>query len=191
MQLRSFLKLKSPGCRSGSPRDGSGLKIEFGEFDSDTHVDIGQDRRKRGVFGGLETLRPFDDRLEPGRANHAGDDLAVEAVELVDPAVPVDMPDENMPLEPDRIVEIAAGTVDATAILGATAARAASPGGAKGYLAAPYVQGKDEPVNLTADYDKMLSYKDKYRGERCFVIGNGPSLNKNDLDVNYMLYGIR
>ena len=29
---------------------------------------------------------------------------------------------------------------------------------------------------------KILSLKDKYKGKRCFVIGNGPSLNSNDLE---------
>ncbi|MCM3150855.1 DUF115 domain-containing protein [Priestia megaterium] len=30
---------------------------------------------------------------------------------------------------------------------------------------------------------KLLNYKDKHLGESCFVIGNGPSLNRNDLDL--------
>lgn len=30
---------------------------------------------------------------------------------------------------------------------------------------------------------RLRSYKDKYRGERCFIIGNGPSLNKTDLTL--------
>lgn len=29
--------------------------------------------------------------------------------------------------------------------------------------------------------EKLISLKDKYKGERCFIIGNGPSLNKCDL----------
>ncbi len=29
---------------------------------------------------------------------------------------------------------------------------------------------------------KAKRYKDKYKGKRCFIIGNGPSLNANDLD---------
>lgn len=30
---------------------------------------------------------------------------------------------------------------------------------------------------------KLLSYKDKYRGKRCFIIGNGPSLRAEDLEL--------
>jgi len=37
-------------------------------------------------------------------------------------------------------------------------------------------------VYVTGNYNKILSYKDRYRGERCFVIGNGPSLKISDLD---------
>lgn len=29
----------------------------------------------------------------------------------------------------------------------------------------------------------IASYKNKYKGQRCFVIGNGPSLNKEDLEM--------
>jgi len=28
---------------------------------------------------------------------------------------------------------------------------------------------------------RLIKFKDKYRGKRCFIIGNGPSLNKTDL----------
>lgn len=29
----------------------------------------------------------------------------------------------------------------------------------------------------------MIQYKDRYKGKRCFIIGNGPSLNEKDLDL--------
>ncbi len=33
------------------------------------------------------------------------------------------------------------------------------------------------------NYKKLLSYKDKHKGERCFLIGNGPSLKPEDLEL--------
>jgi len=33
------------------------------------------------------------------------------------------------------------------------------------------------------DKDRILSLKDKFQGKRCFIIGNGPSLNKIDLNL--------
>lgn len=33
------------------------------------------------------------------------------------------------------------------------------------------------------NYKKLLSYKDKHKGERCFLIGNGPSLTTSDLEL--------
>jgi hypothetical protein len=37
-------------------------------------------------------------------------------------------------------------------------------------------------IPLTKNNSKILALKDKYRGERCFIIGNGPSLNPEDLE---------
>ena len=39
-----------------------------------------------------------------------------------------------------------------------------------------YLFGKKNRMNL-------LRYKDIHKGERCFIIGNGPSLNKMDLSL--------
>ncbi|MDO5292215.1 MAG: DUF115 domain-containing protein [bacterium] len=36
---------------------------------------------------------------------------------------------------------------------------------------------------LTTNDRKLLSYKNKFQGERCFLIGNGPSLTTNDLEL--------
>ena len=42
----------------------------------------------------------------------------------------------------------------------------------------------EEPFWLDrCDAQKLLELKDKYKGERCFIIGNGPSLNKIDLSL--------
>jgi hypothetical protein len=36
-------------------------------------------------------------------------------------------------------------------------------------------------IFLTNNEKRLASLKDKYKGQRCFIIGNGPSLNKIDL----------
>ena len=40
-----------------------------------------------------------------------------------------------------------------------------------------------EPYVLEFKHLELLQYKDKYKGQRCFVIGNGPSLRIEDLEV--------
>lgn len=37
-------------------------------------------------------------------------------------------------------------------------------------------------IPLTKNNYKILKFKNKYKGERCFIIGNGPSLNPEDLE---------
>jgi hypothetical protein len=37
-------------------------------------------------------------------------------------------------------------------------------------------------IPLTRNNNKILNLKDKYKGERCFIIGNGPSLVPEDLE---------
>lgn len=40
------------------------------------------------------------------------------------------------------------------------------------------------PYNVYKDFKRnMGEYKDKYKGERCFIVGNGPSLLVDDLDL--------
>lgn len=41
----------------------------------------------------------------------------------------------------------------------------------------------EEPERTKPDTEVLKSFKDKYKGERCFVIGNGPSLNDHDLSL--------
>lgn len=44
----------------------------------------------------------------------------------------------------------------------------------------PYLD-KEERSAVGPDVDSILKFKNKYAGKRCFIIGNGPSLNKIDL----------
>jgi hypothetical protein len=43
-----------------------------------------------------------------------------------------------------------------------------------------------------SDKRKLSKFKNKYKGERCFIIGNGPSLNKVDLELlqNEYTFGV-
>ncbi|MHC4206509.1 MAG: glycosyltransferase, partial [Planctomycetota bacterium] len=45
---------------------------------------------------------------------------------------------------------------------------------------------------LAGSYAKLAQYKDKHRGQRCIIIGNGPSLNKMDLSFlkNEITFGM-
>lgn len=39
-----------------------------------------------------------------------------------------------------------------------------------------------EPIT-PAERERLRGFRDRYRGKRCFIIGNGPSLNKHDLTL--------
>jgi GT2 family glycosyltransferase len=45
------------------------------------------------------------------------------------------------------------------------------------------IVAKEEYPWLPADSDKIAQYRNIHEGERCFIIGNGPSLNKLDLGL--------
>ncbi|MGE0632492.1 MAG: 6-hydroxymethylpterin diphosphokinase MptE-like protein [Pseudobdellovibrionaceae bacterium] len=45
----------------------------------------------------------------------------------------------------------------------------------------PWYYWVEEPSRRTPDKGKIRSFKDRYAGQRAFIIGNGPSLNKLDL----------
>lgn len=51
----------------------------------------------------------------------------------------------------------------------------------------PYFSGEiyDIYKNANLPHKELLKYKDKYKGHRCFLIGNGPSLQAEDLDRIY------
>lgn len=41
----------------------------------------------------------------------------------------------------------------------------------------------EEPCRIEPDTNSLKSFKNKYEGKRCFIIGNGPSLNDHDLSL--------
>ena len=47
-------------------------------------------------------------------------------------------------------------------------------------------------IYLTENERKLKALKNKHKGKRCFVIGNGPSLNKMDLSLlkNEYTFGV-
>lgn len=63
-----------------------------------------------------------------------------------------------------------------------------------------FIEDKKIPYSLfekpfwypNADIEKMSSLKDKFKGKRCVVIGNGPSLNRIDLELlkNEYTFGV-
>ncbi len=61
--------------------------------------------------------------------------------------------------------------------------------GQRGYSAVrkrylQYLQRQvDKDPQYQASIKRILALKDKHKGERCFIIGNGPSLNKTDLTL--------
>ena len=118
-------------------------------------------------------------------------------IELHDPAVVVHMPDENVPLTPHALVErsgfmaaLAAARDVAPAmpeaIVSASPVESPKPVG----TTAPMVMLKEERLDLYPDYERLAELKDKFRGERCFIVGNGPSLNETDLTLLNNEYSI-
>ena len=42
---------------------------------------------------------------------------------------------------------------------------------------------KVSPIIVLKNINKLKAFKNKYKGKRCFIIGNGPSLTSRDLDL--------
>lgn len=63
--------------------------------------------------------------------------------------------------------------------------RTAAPAPAPASLAhpVPAYHALEENRKFAVSVDKMAALKDIHKGERCFIVGNGPSLNKNDLSL--------
>jgi len=47
----------------------------------------------------------------------------------------------------------------------------------------PFRKGSYKSTITSYEKEKLLSFKDKFKNKRCFIIGNGPSLNKIDLNI--------
>jgi glycosyltransferase involved in cell wall biosynthesis len=118
-------------------------------------------------------------------------------IELFDPAVEVHMPDENVPLAPSVAVE-RSGFMAALAEVRAQAPAAPEPIAPVEPTEPPKPVGstaptlilKEERLDLYPDYERLAELKDKFRGERCFIVGNGPSLNQTDLTLLNNEYSI-
>lgn len=97
---------------------------------------------------------------------------------------PVSYPDENQP----RSDAARAAPQDAARVIeelikkqlpGDTAKFAVSRSHAAD--CAPFVIVKEESIHQTPDFDGIAALKGRWRGERCVIIGNGPSINRTDL----------
>jgi hypothetical protein len=59
-------------------------------------------------------------------------------------------------------------------------------------VGAPEYWSVEEPCAEPPDAERLRRFKDLHRGERCFIIGNGPSLNRIDLSAlaNEVTFGV-
>ncbi len=99
----------------------------------------------------------------------------------------VSLPDENRPLE-----GLPSATLDDAAAVIAEAVNENSPApltetwrdeAPDRPVPSPIVMAKEELFNAPPDYKRILELKDRWRGERCVIIGNGPSINETDLSL--------
>ncbi len=119
----------------------------------------------------------------------AGIDLArlhgAVLVEAASEDAPISDQDDGPLLKADE-------TVDITALeqrVAAAFAEGAPAPAAKGAVTSPAVQGttaplrldREEIIGVRPDIDRIATMHNAYRGKRCFIIGNGPSLNQTDL----------
>lgn len=130
-------------------------------------------------------MRPYDAALRDIAAE--GDGVVME---LVDPDAPIDLPDENLPLDADFVVTPGEALTKLAELLSSigdkpdlpttvVSSQVETP--ARIGTTASFILDKEERLDLPPDYERLRAFKDRYRGERCFIIGNGPSLNTLDL----------
>jgi glycosyltransferase involved in cell wall biosynthesis len=97
---------------------------------------------------------------------------------------PVSYPDENQPrTEVTRVApQDAARAIDERLKDWTPAsAEAITVSRSHASACAPFVIAKEESFHQAPDFDEIAALKDKWRGERCIIIGNGPSINQTDL----------
>ncbi|RJG41756.1 DUF115 domain-containing protein [Mesorhizobium sp. DCY119] len=125
-------------------------------------------------------MQPYDGITSKLIANGKG-----RVIEINDLEAPIELPDDNKPANPDIRVDISSALGTLNHILSdsihVVEERSQKEGASSELLTAPYAFTNDEPLHLTPDAEKLIAFKDRYKGERCFIIGNGPSLNKHDL----------
>ena len=117
--------------------------------------------------------------------------FGARVIEIVDPSNPVHMPDENIPVRahvivvPDQFETALEQEREAVASEPVTSRTGGSPAGSLGILGstAPFVISKEERLDLYPDYARLAELKDRFKGNRCFIVGNGPSLNETDLTL--------
>lgn len=70
--------------------------------------------------------------------------------------------------------------------------KAPNPVATPKYVEPKYVQGEEPCRHIPPDREKIRKFHNKHKGERCFIIGNGPSLNKLDLSKldNEITFGV-
>lgn len=130
-------------------------------------------------------MRPYD-----GVVGELAHREGTAVIEVTDPDAPVSLPDENAPAAPAAVVRAAElvekirGVLDEGSGHGSAVARCAHPDTSSVHLigaSSPLHIGKEERLDPPPDYEKIASLKNRFKGERCFIIGNGPSLNAIDV----------
>lgn len=136
-------------------------------------------------------MRPYD-----GTIRELATMGAETVLEIVDGNAPVDLPDDNLPAEANIVVAAAQSYAKLTELLAVRSPGGTAPVSRLAPAVVPeriglqasyvlpkeaYVLPKEERLDLLPDYERLLAFKNRYKGERCFIIGNGPSLNTLDL----------
>lgn len=132
-------------------------------------------------------MRPYDGVV--GELVHREGAVVIE---VIDSEAPVSLPDENQPAAPHAAVPAAELLDTIRALLKepsraerGTLRSAESPARLSGThrmgTASPLEIAREERLDVSPDYERIAAFRDRYKGERCFIIGNGPSLNALDL----------
>ncbi|MEL6361291.1 MAG: glycosyltransferase [Pseudomonadota bacterium] len=107
-------------------------------------------------------------------------------VEVISPYGEISDPDENLPRPATAVTDLTDAALVLTSLIDdQDPSPLLDPGGQPSsvFEPAPLIISRDESFYQTPDHDAIVQLKDKWRGERCVIIGNGPSLNELDLTL--------
>jgi len=133
--------------------------------------------RQRDARTNLVFMRPFDRQLSALAALCSG-----SIVEVTDDGAPYQVVDGSPTIVPHASIDVAALPEGASALALQFAER--SEGANDPDMVFPFVSrtDRDDMPPYASDTHELAALKDKYSGKRCFILGNGPSLNQTDLD---------
>lgn len=128
--------------------------------------------------GAFVVMRPYSAVIR--------DTVPIDAalIEISNPDNAPSMPDENIPRKPDVVCQPgnATGVIEkALGGVGLSRLNDSNSSSQSNFSPAPIIIAREESFHQTPDFDDISKLKDKWRGERCVIIGNGPSINQTDL----------